>query len=126
MTEDKKLAEKMVLADAKRMFKSLRELLPTDVLTFAELDNYKADKGKPFINLTIGACGKLSRSEAKDAGEMWKKIVRRWPQGPVYIHFLGYDDDPRELWEISKVTRYVRMGALCRHPRRSGRPAEHG
>jgi hypothetical protein len=33
------------------------------------------------------------------------------PDAPIYVHFLGYDDDPRELHEFADVRHYVRWWA---------------
>jgi hypothetical protein len=42
---------------------------------------------------------------------MWRLAVRVYPKASFYINLLGYDEDPLELHEISKVTRYVRLWA---------------
>jgi hypothetical protein len=111
MTEDKKLAEKMVADDVKRQLEFLRDVpVPSEWLGFSDLNKGQMDSST-FIHLTIGCRGQLTRQNAKEAADAWKQLQQRCPEAPKYISLLGYDDDPREIWEIPKVTRYVRMWA---------------
>jgi hypothetical protein len=107
MSEDKKIAEQMVRADAKRMLRQLRSMsTPTGVADYSSIADADIDN-RTFVQLTIGVRGQLTRRNARDAAKMFREIVRRAPLAPVYPNFLGYDDDPRELWEIEEVRRYV-------------------
>jgi hypothetical protein len=42
--------------------------------------------------------------------------VRIGTTGPVHLSIDGYDDDPRELWEIPEVCAYLRGVFLNLHP----------
>jgi hypothetical protein len=107
MSEDKKIAEQMVRADAKRMLRQLRSMsTPTGVADYSSIADADIDN-RTFVQLTIGVRGQLTRRNARDAAKMFREIVRRAPLAPVYPNFLGYDDDPRELWEIEEVRRHV-------------------
>jgi hypothetical protein len=64
-----------------------------------------------FIPITIGSRGNLSKAEAKRSAAMWRKAIGRYPKGCFMISLLGYNDDPREVWEFRDARRYVRWWA---------------
>jgi hypothetical protein len=64
-----------------------------------------------FFPIIIGIRGKLTAIEAKECAELWREITRRHPKGTFYPHLLGYDGDPRELYEFEDVRRYIREWA---------------
>jgi hypothetical protein len=42
---------------------------------------------------------------------VWRHMAARYPKAIFYLHLLGYDQDPREIWEIVEAARYVRSFA---------------
>jgi hypothetical protein len=54
---------------------------------------------------TIGARGGLSRHNARTAARDILRISSI--AGAIILHISGYDDDPRELWDIREVCRYA-------------------
>ncbi len=109
MTEDKKLAKEATQRDAENLMRLTHDLgVPVEIAS--SVDGVPVDK-QTAIHLTIGRRDMLSRSEAKHTAGVWKDIVRKFPGAPKTISLLGYDDDPREIWEIPKAARYVRWWA---------------
>jgi hypothetical protein len=53
-----------------------------------------------FVVVAIGARGKLSSRDAKDAVKLWRQLQREAPQASFRIVIAGYDEDRRPLWEI--------------------------
>jgi hypothetical protein len=64
-----------------------------------------------FIPFTIGSRGNLSRAAAKRAATMWRQAISRYPKACFMICLLGYNNDPREIWEFRDARRYVRWWA---------------
>jgi len=53
-----------------------------------------------FIPVSIGSRGKLSKAEAKRAAAMWRQAIGRYPKASFLVNLLGYNEDPREVWEF--------------------------
>jgi hypothetical protein len=64
-----------------------------------------------FIPITIRARGNLSKAEARRAAKMWRQATGRYPKACFMLCLLGYNDDPREIWEFRDARRYVRWWA---------------
>jgi hypothetical protein len=64
-----------------------------------------------FIPLNIGARGNLSKAKARRGAAMWRQGTDRYPNACFMICLLGYNDDPREVWEFRDARRYVRWWA---------------
>lgn len=64
-----------------------------------------------FIPITIGRRGDLSKAEARRAAAVWRQATNRYPKAYFQICLLGYDDDPREVWEFHDARRYLRWWA---------------
>jgi hypothetical protein len=64
-----------------------------------------------LIPITIGARGNLSKAEARTGAAMWREVTKRYPKGYFVICLLGYNADPREVWEFRDARRYVRWWA---------------
>ena len=85
--------------------------LSTDFVSYEHgLESTEAPEGT-LINLTIGTRDELTKRESAAAACAFKEIRRRHPQAPIALIILGYDQDPRELWEFPEVCRYVRRFA---------------
>src|SRR5713101_5410716 len=67
------------------------------------------DGSKTMIAINIGARGRLTTKEAKVCADAWHKAVASYPKGIFCPTILGYDEDPRELWEFEDVREYVRQ-----------------
>ena len=64
-----------------------------------------------FIPITIGSRGNLSKAEARLGAKMWRQATGRYPKACFMLSLLGYNDDPREVWEFRDARRYVRWWA---------------
>jgi hypothetical protein len=113
MTEDKKIAAKLVEQEIKQVAGDMKKLeVPADVISFENLSNWPAGDGEgSFMPITIGVRGKLTKREARHAAMMWREVTRRYPKGIFMINLLGYNEDPREIWNIPEAARYVRWWA---------------
>jgi len=92
--------------------------IPTDCVTYDEIGGTEVD-ATTMITMVIGRRDKLTETEAQAAGAMWRKARMKSPQSPIAIMILGYDQDPRELWEFPEVCRYVQWWAAAagmQHP----------
>lgn len=68
-----------------------------------------------FIPVTIGSRSNLSKAAAKRGAAMWRQASNRYPKASFMISLLGYNDDPREIWEFPRCpTLRALVGALCR------------
>ena len=66
------------------------------------------------ILMMIGKRGELTPQEAERmGGARWRMEVQRNPRAEFMIIVSGYDDDPRELWQISEVVSYVKLWAAA-------------
>ena len=61
--------------------------------------------------MVIGTRDDLSPESAEAAAQKWRDIRRQYPNVRVYVSLAGYDDDPREIWEIASAAEYVRQWA---------------
>lgn len=127
MSEDKKIADELVGKDIERSARLMREIeekaravhgpaaKPFKFMTPDEMAK-ATPEGDTAVWFTIGERGKLTRYYAKTAGKIWKQLMSKFPRGgppsaAIALHFLGYDEDPRELWEIEEVRKYVQRFA---------------
>lgn len=53
----------------------------------------------------------LTQRNAREAAAAWREAVRRYPKAQLAIAMLGYNEDPREIWQIEDAARYVRWWA---------------
>lgn len=61
-----------------------------------------------FIILAIGVADDLSRAALKDAVAKTKSVNDRLPRSTALMLTLdGFDDDPRELWEIAEARDFL-------------------
>jgi hypothetical protein len=115
MSEDKKLAEKMAIEDFRNTVRFGRELgIPQEVFSYERglpKDLPPGDGEGMMIPFIIGMRGNLSKTEAHKAGAMWRSAIKRYPKAIFYLNLIGYDQDPREIWEIVDAARYVRRFA---------------
>jgi hypothetical protein len=61
--------------------------------------------------VSIGTRDKLTEQAARENADLWREAVRRYPKAMFQINLLGFDQDPREIWEIEDAARYVRWWA---------------
>ena len=64
-----------------------------------------------LVTVNIGERGSLSKQRVRTGARAWHETTQRYPQAALLIYVLGYDQDPRELWEIPEAARYVRWWA---------------
>jgi hypothetical protein len=83
----------------------------SEILRSWEDTRHHGDGSRLMISFVVGFRGQLSKSKAKIYADGWRVMRTRHPQAIVYPTVVGYDEDPRELWEIPEVVRYVQQFA---------------
>lgn len=83
----------------------------SEILRTENDSSHYGDGSRLFINFVVGFRGQLSNQKAKVYADGWRVMRARHPQAIVYPTVVGYDEDPRELWEIPEVVRYVQQFA---------------
>jgi hypothetical protein len=73
--------------------------------------SHYGDGERVMISFHIGSRGELDWFAAKEYAESWKVFRVRHPKSPVTIFFLGFDTDPREIWDIPECRQYLRWFA---------------
>jgi hypothetical protein len=63
------------------------------------------------ILVAVGTRNQLTKAAARDTAAMWRETTQRYPKAAFHISLSGYDEDPRELWELPEAARYVRWWA---------------
>jgi hypothetical protein len=76
-------------------------------------DRDMSDDELDFIWMMIGKRGALTPEEAQRMGDAWREAVQRNPGAKFTISIDGFDDDPRELWQIPEAANYVRQWAAA-------------
>lgn len=127
MVDDPKIAKEFVDQEFDTHARILAKALKDNPRM--ELALWSAESGPPpaaenfdatYINMIIGARHELTRENASKAAKAYLSAVQRYPKADVYINLLGYDADPREIWEIPDAAQYVRLWARLaglNHPR---------
>jgi hypothetical protein len=114
MTEDKDRARRMAEQDARSFGRVSREMFGTQI-TACSYENMggwpEGDGERALIPVVIGTRDKLTKDEARNCAAMWREATRRYPKAGFNICLLGYDQDPREVWEFPDAARYVRWWA---------------
>jgi len=74
--------------------------MPVDFVSYeGGLEPTEVTEGT-LINLTIGTRDELTKRDADAAGRAFQEIRRRHSETLIALSILGYDQDPRELWEF--------------------------
>jgi hypothetical protein len=107
--EARKAVEKEVRDTVKFVRKNRGQMVGYDDGGLADVP--PGDGEGALIRFAIGARDQLTKTYAKTAGTAWLEATRRYPKAVFMINLLGYDDDPREIWEFTEARRYVRRWA---------------
>src|SRR4029453_865171 len=106
MKEDKALARKMATKDLERFIEQTRRQFPNNDFhghwhgeAVAEIPEVGDGDGLA-VQVVIGGRGDLTRKAARLAAKSWSEYVKRYPKAYFIISLSGYDEDPREIWEI--------------------------
>jgi hypothetical protein len=113
--DDPQAAREAVLRDRRRVEERMR-LEPSATLKYYEDldglgDRPDGDGERTVMQLVIGERDKLTKADARRAALNWQSVTRRYPKAVFIFAVVGYDDDPRELWEFDAVRRYLRQWA---------------
>jgi hypothetical protein len=112
MPEDKKIAAQLV--------ENGRQTLPDLVPQAGRLVITDIDEPQPWpeptpdiglIWILIGSRDELNKAAAKRMGDLWRKATQHYPCAAFLFFMFGFDEDPREMWEIPDVAHYVRQWA---------------
>ena len=112
-TEDKTTARQLAQADLARLLGGSRSYFvgynEEGIVDPAMLPDDDGDH--VLMPIMIGERGSLSKAGARTAARTWRELTTRYPKGMFVICLLGYDQDPREIWEIPEACGYVRWWA---------------
>jgi len=61
----------------------------------------------------VGRPDALDPYHANGSGEMFRKTIDEHPTVTILLYIPGYDDDPRDLWDIPEVVIYVQQFAIA-------------
>src|SRR5262249_44989829 len=65
-----------------------------------------------MIAVTVGSrLDLVSLRAAQDGVRTWHEIRTRFPESPIYLSVVGYDDDRREIADIPEAARFFRRWA---------------
>ena len=65
-----------------------------------------------YVMLELGyRDGGLTEEKARTSAQAYRLAHARYPAAKFGLFIAGYDDDPRELWEIPEVAAHVRCWA---------------
>jgi hypothetical protein len=103
--DDKNIAVEMARAEVRRL-----EAVGPVIDSGGTLPDHPGG-ARGMVYFAIGGRHDLSISAARRNAERWKRVILKYPSGTFYLFLLGYDDDPREIWEITDAARYVRRWA---------------
>ena len=113
--DDKAAARRMVEEDMRAGARALRGLRgPVHFVSGEDRSNWPtyANGGeRMLLPVTIGTRNELTEQDARRCADMWRAITERYPRAMLMLNLLGYDQDPREIWEIEEAARYVRCWA---------------
>ena len=113
--DDKTLARKLAQDDLRNILAFADTLnVPSQAVAYDDsgLDAMPLGDGdRTIISIHIGERGSLTKHDARVAAKAWREATRRCPKGLFFIALLGYDRDPRGIWEIPEAARYVRRWA---------------
>jgi hypothetical protein len=108
--EDKDAARRLAEKDFRMTLRGLKSLgIPQSVALADDVDTAPID-AETLVILTMPRDA-LTKHTARLMGETFREARARAPQSPVYLMFVGYDDDPRGLWQFPEVRRYLKWWA---------------
>lgn len=64
------------------------------------------------IFMEIGSKGNFSTLDRKKAATAFRLARVRYPNATVGFMIGGYDDDPREIYDIPEAREYIRLWAI--------------
>jgi len=81
--------------------------MPFNIKTLESiLSGDKPDLDRTILTMVIGERGSLNRKGLATAVLAWRAL-KITPTTAIVLLVGGYDDDPRELWQIPEVRTYV-------------------
>ncbi|MGY2987651.1 hypothetical protein [Bradyrhizobium sp. USDA 4508] len=69
------------------------------------------DLERTVVFFSIGSADDLSRKALATAVMSWRALKVQ-PSTAITVHFGGYDEDPRELWQIPEAREFIRKFAV--------------
>jgi len=71
----------------------------------------KSERGHDTMIFTIGSRNDLTPGMCEKAAAAWRTVTAENPKATFVLNVVGYDDDPRELWEFPDVCAYIQQWA---------------
>jgi tetratricopeptide (TPR) repeat protein len=104
---DRKLANQ----DRWRAIETLaKQPIPSQYIKFNEKTPDSAlppgDGDRILMPVTIGDRGELTEWEARKSAQVWAKLTQHYPKAIFCLQIVGYDSDPREVWEIEECRQF--------------------
>jgi hypothetical protein len=108
--------KELVKQDAERVRRGLAQINAElgnvmDVAGPGDDTSHHGDGERVLVSFHIGSRGELDWFAVQQYAKSWKTFRARHPKSPVVIFFLGYDMDPREIWDIPECVQYIRWFA---------------
>lgn len=110
MPEDPKIARELAQNDLTTALRGFQEHGIPGSITAPETIAEAPLDAQTLIYLMM-ARGDLTKRNARQTAEAFRHARARSPQSPVCLSFLGYDQDPREVWQFPEVRRFLRWWA---------------
>jgi hypothetical protein len=63
------------------------------------------------VVIMLGTRGHLTEQYAREAADSFRQMRARLPKAEIALTVGGYDDDPRELFQVPEVCRFVQFWA---------------
>jgi hypothetical protein len=113
MTEDKKIAARLVKEEINRAIAFAKEEgIPMSVFSPGDVLPAASNGGqRKLVQFTIGSRDDLTKTAARRMADVWKQMTKEYPNAFYYLQMLGFDDDPRQIWEVADAAHYVRRWA---------------
>jgi hypothetical protein len=114
MKDDLKIAKQMVSNELDRHIAFQRQHPNVEYKYWsAEMGPLPNNAGydATFIHVVMGVRHELSKKNAMMAALGFCNARERYPDAEFYLNLMGYDADPREIWEHEEAARYVRRWA---------------
>ena len=83
------------------------------VMTFEQMAERIPGVDPDFIHAEIGGRGDLTPEKLAIAAAGISNAAKNYPTPKIMLSIGGYDQDPRDLWEIPEVRAYVRGFVLA-------------
>jgi hypothetical protein len=113
MAEDKKIAARLVNEEFNRIVAfTKQEGISTSIYSPGAPLPAVPDGGRGrLVNFAIGSRDDLTKTAARRMADVWRLMTKEYSNAIYRLQMFGFDDDPRQIWEVVDAARYVRRWA---------------